>query len=103
MMRRPPRSTRTDTLFPYTTLFRSLLERVLLAVEHVDVTGEDLDRDGRLVDRRGRVHRPWCLGRDGGRRHGSGPVDGDLDGIGHRSLLTSGVPSACAEPRLSGS
>src|SRR3546814_1141800 len=25
MMRRPPRSTRTDTLFPYTTLFRSRL------------------------------------------------------------------------------
>src|SRR3546814_2898398 len=27
MIRRPPRSTRTDTLFPYTTLFRSLLLR----------------------------------------------------------------------------
>src|SRR3546814_11084031 len=27
MGRRPPRSTRTDTLFPYTTLFRSPLER----------------------------------------------------------------------------
>src|SRR3546814_4175505 len=26
MIRRPPRSTRTDTLFPYTTLFRSLLK-----------------------------------------------------------------------------
>src|SRR3546814_14567757 len=26
MIRRPPRSTRTDTLFPYTTLFRSLEE-----------------------------------------------------------------------------
>src|SRR3546814_6257642 len=26
MIRRPPRSTRTDTLFPYTTLFRSRLE-----------------------------------------------------------------------------
>src|SRR3546814_14592278 len=26
MIRRPPRSTRTDTLFPYTTLFRSALE-----------------------------------------------------------------------------
>src|SRR3546814_10206209 len=26
MIRRPPRSTRTDTLFPYTTLFRSLFE-----------------------------------------------------------------------------
>src|SRR3546814_3310113 len=27
MIRRPPRSTRTDTLFPYTTLFRSLSRR----------------------------------------------------------------------------
>src|SRR3546814_15735319 len=27
MIRRPPRSTRTDTLFPYTTLFRSALTR----------------------------------------------------------------------------
>src|SRR3546814_5035926 len=26
MLRRPPRSTRTDTLFPYTTLFRSALD-----------------------------------------------------------------------------
>src|SRR3546814_3847986 len=28
MIRRPPRSTRTDTLFPYTTLFRSLRARI---------------------------------------------------------------------------
>src|SRR3546814_8340990 len=28
MIRRPPRATRTDTLFPYTTLFRSGLEEV---------------------------------------------------------------------------
>src|SRR3546814_8305065 len=28
MRRRPPRSTRTDTLFPYTTLFRSLTDLV---------------------------------------------------------------------------
>src|SRR3546814_18994061 len=27
MIRRPPGSTRTDTLFPYTTLFRALLKR----------------------------------------------------------------------------
>src|SRR3546814_5423688 len=27
MIRRPPRSTRTDTLFPYTTLFRSILDQ----------------------------------------------------------------------------
>src|SRR3546814_7151001 len=29
MIRRPPRSTRTDTLFPYTTLFRSPGERAM--------------------------------------------------------------------------
>src|SRR3546814_5528860 len=29
MIRRPPRSTRTDTLFPYTTLFRSLVRHAL--------------------------------------------------------------------------
>src|SRR3546814_2253509 len=32
MIRRPPRSTRTDTLFPYTTLFRSNV-RIDLALE----------------------------------------------------------------------
>src|SRR3546814_16780827 len=31
MIRRPPRSTRTDTLFPYTTLFRSGVEDLLAA------------------------------------------------------------------------
>src|SRR3546814_3405249 len=37
MIRRPPGSTRTDTLFPYTTLFRSVGEQVvaLLVLEHV--------------------------------------------------------------------
>src|SRR3546814_12216030 len=35
MIRRPPRSTRTDTLFPYTTLFRSDPRRLREAVEPV--------------------------------------------------------------------
>src|SRR3546814_19536198 len=30
MIRRPPRSTRTDTLFPYTTLFRSVSRKDML-------------------------------------------------------------------------
>src|SRR3546814_13766380 len=30
MIRLPPRSTRTDTLFPYTTLFRSAVERAIV-------------------------------------------------------------------------
>src|SRR3546814_3131601 len=56
MIRRPPRSTRTDTLFPYTTLFRSVLK----AVENVSETiaqalqGFDADDqvalDKRLID-----------------------------------------------------
>src|SRR3546814_16143673 len=33
MIRRPPRSTRTDTLFPYTTLFRSPARQLDLGVE----------------------------------------------------------------------
>src|SRR3546814_3474715 len=39
MIRRPPRSTRTDTLFPYTTLFRSqrnIVTRVLGVYEQVE-------------------------------------------------------------------
>src|SRR3546814_1147342 len=32
MIRRPPRSTRTDTLFPYTTLFRSRLEPAVMGL-----------------------------------------------------------------------
>src|SRR3546814_992886 len=46
MIRRPPRSTRTDTLFPYTTLFRSL------AVAHrLDAGAHDLGDERRRVDR----------------------------------------------------
>src|SRR3546814_5258840 len=51
MIRRPPRSTRTDTLFPYTTLFRS-------AARHRQGAGGATRRGGRgrqtpLADRRG--------------------------------------------------
>src|SRR3546814_12761342 len=35
MIRRPPRSTRTDTLFPYTTLFRSLAINRKLIVDRL--------------------------------------------------------------------
>src|SRR3546814_19784230 len=42
MSRRPPRSTRTDTLFPYTTLFRSVLIWVIrFADASIRVTGID--------------------------------------------------------------
>src|SRR3546814_2339833 len=47
MIRRPPRSTRTDTLFPYTTLFRStaaVLGLVLVVVTLAVLSGESLTR-----------------------------------------------------------
>src|SRR3546814_7803950 len=36
MIRRPPRSTRTDTLFPYTTLFRSVWRSILFVPVNVE-------------------------------------------------------------------
>src|SRR3546814_11325126 len=44
MLRRPPRSTRTDTLFPYTTLFRSdevLRRKVAVKVLHPHLGADD--------------------------------------------------------------
>src|SRR3546814_14476589 len=57
MRRRPPRSTRTDTLFPYTTLFRSIYQggdKLYVPVENIEVLarfgseseGVELDRLG---------------------------------------------------------
>src|SRR3546814_2200342 len=53
MIRRPPRSTRTDTLFPYTTLFRSQRDALARDVDlqhlHLDdVAG--LDHLARILD-----------------------------------------------------
>src|SRR3546814_10158739 len=39
MIRRPPRSTRTDTLFPYTTLFRSRKREGRMSVDPVIIVG----------------------------------------------------------------
>src|SRR3546814_9438605 len=41
MIRRPPRSTRTDTLFPYTTLFRSMRYSISNTAEYGDLTRGD--------------------------------------------------------------
>src|SRR3546814_19669170 len=75
MIRRPPRSTRTDTLFPYTTLFRSDPAFALPAVRGDlwgDVRGAALrlpHHDGREMrggaDRRGEHYRQF-------RSHGAG-------------------------------
>src|SRR3546814_11952612 len=38
MIRLPPRSTRTDTLFPYTTLFRSVVGHIKSRAAHPELT-----------------------------------------------------------------
>src|SRR3546814_12223427 len=54
MIRRPPRSTRTDTLFPYTTLFRSVV--------HILFTGQDIiDIAGRFTARIAATNRELIL------------------------------------------
>src|SRR3546814_14794313 len=56
MLRPPPRSTRTDTLFPYTTLFRSLprLRRLDVGGRNAEigvlVVGVDIERAAPLID-----------------------------------------------------
>src|SRR3546814_17224856 len=73
MLRRPPRSTRTDTLFPYTTLFRSRLGRPGAAIER---EFQDAHRTARRQARRrgGRIPRGGrcglCPQRLSGRANG---------------------------------
>src|SRR3546814_11333651 len=52
MIRRPPRSTRTDTLCPYTTLFRS---EVAARIDVSGDAGRDVGIVGKLAVRLGRL------------------------------------------------
>src|SRR3546814_6423631 len=68
MILRPPISTRTDTLFPYTTLFRSVAEGgVEVIAEGVELT-DHLARQMRLGDGARAQHRPERIAAAGARR-----------------------------------
>src|SRR3546814_12355250 len=61
MLPRPPSSTRTDTLFPYTTLFRSILIKPVrvfksIPTAYATIKGFEVMR----ALRKGQA-RPWCL------------------------------------------
>src|SRR3546814_19914477 len=100
MIRRPPRSTRTDTLFPYTTLFRSIGRHVARDPDHAVAMGEPrrlaVGRDRPAVGgdpRRGRIGvglaHPLC-GREGRDLiFGRGPRD---ESGGERLLLVRIAP-----------
>src|SRR3546814_6603084 len=74
MIRRPPRSTRTDTLFPYTTLFRSHDRGMAVAVR-------------RHPPRRDRIDDPRAIG--GMQRGALGADDGGDRSEEHTSELQS--------------
>src|SRR3546814_15349114 len=77
MIRRPPRSTRTDTLFPYTTLFRSNSlrfeedfpgARVIRLEQNYRSTGPILGAAAGLIARNeGRLGQKLWTSEDGGR------------------------------------
>src|SRR3546814_7196434 len=56
MIRRPPRSTRTDTLFPYTARFRSLPARIGRPAALLARGAAHVARAGRLPVRCPRIH-----------------------------------------------
>src|SRR3546814_14853805 len=61
MIRRPPRSTRTDTLFPYTTLFRSRNAIPPRSGDHAtlySVQEDEMERIEEFVDDR---QKSWCI------------------------------------------
>src|SRR3546814_4180731 len=62
MIRRPPRSTRTDTLFPYTTLFRSRRRQLQPPGEWRVGDGHALER-GDAVQQADRTRRQGAEGR----------------------------------------
>src|SRR3546814_6353430 len=95
MIRRPPRSTRTDTLFPYTTLFRSVVERAKL-YRHARSTRQDAriveaglgdrgERRASLTSNRAAVDEG---DRTAGVADDSGDVAGDRAAVGqsHRAV-----------------
>src|SRR3546814_3950855 len=72
MIRRPPRSTRTDTLFPYTTLFRSHRSKVRANAAHPDrCVGSVLGK----ADRADEAGLYTCLPRDFGCGRSAGRND----------------------------
>src|SRR3546814_18813889 len=82
MIRRPPRSTRTDTLFPYTTLFRSLA--VLPAFDAVRMAELEQSVVARADDGVDPRRRPVGGGRGAERDHvGEGGVGGDAKAVRH--------------------
>src|SRR3546814_11025015 len=101
MIRRPPRSTRTDTLFPYTTLFRSLWDCASLLREEVPVRLCLLDHAGEGGARHQALEvavQPRVAGREG--VHELGVVEGGRRRAVGQDEGLAGGPGLGRHPRL---
>src|SRR3546814_12957907 len=88
MISRPPRSTRNDTLFPYTTLFRSRVRGVAARrIEGFGAVGLERRCEDRLDAQR---HRE--------RERAAGQTFGETDDIGNDAGLVAGEARAGAAP-----
>src|SRR3546814_2849052 len=65
MIRRPPISTRTDTLFPYTTLFRSARDRAAGALGRGEAASQGRAAVWNALNRRGRAEAGSSADADG--------------------------------------
>src|SRR3546814_15958435 len=80
MIRRPPRSTRTDTLFPYTTLVRSLSANAIRALNQgAKLGGFAHDTGAGSISRYHREHGGDLIWELGSGYFGCRTVDGNFD------------------------
>src|SRR3546814_19488708 len=95
MKRRPPRSTRTDTLFPYTTLFRS--DRI---AEHEDreVVGQRVPVLPALGVGSGRRAERQHDGKPGAHRHAADHVAHATDILSRNPTRRHSRPAGAAAP-----
>src|SRR3546814_20619802 len=80
MIRRPPRATRTDTLFPYTTLFRSLRGAGDAGVAAAEHRGDAAALRRRGVNGAGVLHAGEQILDEGRNQRGGRPVPGLVEG-----------------------
>src|SRR3546814_10970017 len=94
MIRRPPRSTRTDTLFPYTTLFRSApcRKRRKMAQAETPVIvlvrpqlGENIGKAARAMLNFGLTEMRLVAPRDGWPNPSAGPAAAGTDDVLNRA------------------
>src|SRR3546814_20039564 len=115
MIRRPPRSTRTDTLFPYTTLFRSGSRRRVARLHRIEISNKIAQWRAPLISSISRQNRTVRPAFPDARRHFAHSHEEKLAGIDKDPAATTAKSAVerrfdvrfamgtfCRSPSLSG-